>query len=177
MDIDEAALLEELVYRGRGDAPDAEHGGEEVGARPKVLYRAQELHAVALLLQRVVRRGHALDLDGVRLELKGLLGLGRENELASDYKRRADVLAGYLIVVGEAGALEHDLKVGVRRAVVELDKPEVLHVADGARPAADRYLAAGKARRVGKNSGYPLAFHVKIPPGAPRCRGALSKSR
>ena len=143
MDIDEAALLEELVYRGRGDAADAEHGGEEVGARPEVLDGAQELHAVALLLQRVVRRGRALDLDGVRLELKGLLGLGREHELASDNKRRADVLAGYLVVVGEARALEHDLKVGVRRAVVELDEAEILHVADGALPSR-RPLSRGR---------------------------------
>ena len=167
VDVDEAALLEELVYRRGGDAPDAEDGGEEVRARPEVLYRAQELHAVALLLQRVVGRGRALDLDGVRLELEGLLGLRREHELAADYERRADVLAGDLVVVGEARALEHDLQVAVRRAVVERDEAEVLHVAYGAGPAADGYLAAGKAGRVGVNGGNPLAFHGKIPPGGP----------
>ena len=168
MDVDEAALLEELVYRRGGDAPDAEDGVEEVRARAQVLYRAQELYAVALLLKGIVGRGGALDLDGARLELEGLLGLGREHQLAADYERRADVLAGYLVVVRESRALEHDLKVPVRGAVVERDEAEVLHVAYRAGPAADGDLAAGKAGRVGINGGNPLAFHGMIPPGGRR---------
>ena len=48
------------------------------------------------------------DLDGVRLELEGLLCLRRENELAADYEGRADVLAGDLVIVGQALTLEHD---------------------------------------------------------------------
>ena len=167
VDVDKAALLEELMNRGGGHASHTENCGEEVSARPEVLYGAQELHAVALLLQRVVGRGYALNLDGVRLELKGLLGLGSEHQLAVDNERRADVLAGYLVVVFEVRAFEHYLKVGVRRAVIEFYEAEILHVADGTCPAADRNLAAGKARRVGKNSGDPLTFHAKIPPGAP----------
>ena len=101
----------------------------------------------------------------LRLELKGLLGLRRQHQLAADNERRADVLAGNLVVVLERRALEHDLQVPVRGAVVEGDEAEVLHVAYRAGPAADGYLAAGKAGRVGVYGGYPLAFHGMIPPG------------
>ena len=109
----------------------------KLGARAQVLNRTQELHAVALFLQRIVRRGRALDRDAVGLELERLLGVRREHELAVHDERRADVLAGDLVVIFELAALEHDLQALEAAAVVELDKAEILHVADRARPAAD----------------------------------------
>ncbi len=51
VDVHEAALLEKLMHCLRRDAADAEGGGEEIGARSEVLDSAQELHAVALLLE------------------------------------------------------------------------------------------------------------------------------
>ena len=112
----------------------------------------------------------------MRLELEGLLGLRRENELAADYEGRADVLAGDLVIVGQALTLEHDLQIAVSRAVIERDEAEILHVAYGPGPAADGYLAAGKTGSVGVNGGNPLSFHGKIPPGGPGARSRTLNS-
>ena len=163
VDIDKAAVLEELVYRRRRDAADAEHGGEQVGPGPQVLDGAQEFHAVALFLQRVVRRGDALHRDLRGLELKGLLGLGREHELALYNKSRADVLVRDLVVIGQIPPVEHDLQALVAGAVVKLDEAEILHVPDCPDPAADRYLTVGERGCVGINSRDPLPLHMARP--------------
>ena len=84
VDIDKAAVLEEFMHRRGRDAAHAEGGGEEVGAGAQMLDRAQKLHTVALLLQRVIRRGDALHLNGLGLELKGLLGLRGQHQGAAD---------------------------------------------------------------------------------------------
>ena len=151
LDVDEAAVLEERVHRLRGHAADAERRAEEVRARTQMLDRAQELHAVALFLQRIVRRGHALDRDAVGLELKRLLGIRREHELAVHDERRADVLAGDLVVIFELAALEHDLQALEAAAVVELDK---------ARPAADGQGLAAEGLRGCIDAGDALSFHI-----------------
>ena len=51
VDVEEAALLEELVDRVAHAVPHAGHGAEGVRARPQVGDRAEELERVALLLQ------------------------------------------------------------------------------------------------------------------------------
>ena len=51
VDIDEAALLEELVNGIGSEAADAEHGLEGVRARAQVRHRAQIFQRVALFLQ------------------------------------------------------------------------------------------------------------------------------
>lgn len=163
VDVDEAAALEELVYRRRRDAADAEHGGEQVRPRPEMLDGAQEFHAVALLLQRVIRRGGALHRYFRSLELKGLLGLGREHERALDYKSRAHVLPRDLVVIGQIPPLEHYLQALVAGAVVELDEAEILHVPYCPDPAADRYLTVSERGCVGINSRDPLPLHMARP--------------
>ena len=59
-----------------------EGGGEQVGAGAQMLDGAQELHGVALLLQRIVGGGGALHGDLGSLQFKGLLGVGGEHQLA-----------------------------------------------------------------------------------------------
>ena len=110
---------------------------------------AQELYTVALLLQGIVRRGRALDRDLGRLKLKRLLGLGREHDLADDDERRADVLGGDLLIVGENVRVHDDLQVAEAGAVVELDEAEGLEVADGLGPAADGHGHAAVMPGVG----------------------------
>mgnify|MGYP001646557849 CR=1 FL=1 len=145
VDVGEAAALKELMHReGRGGAH-AEGRVEKVRARAEMLDGAQELDAVALLLQGIVRRGRALDRDLGRLELKRLLGLGREHDLADDDERRADVLGGDLLIVGENVRVHDDLQVAEAGAVVELDEAEGLEVADGLGPAADGHGHAAVA--------------------------------
>ena len=160
LDVDKAAVLEERVHRLRGHAADAERRTEEVRARAQVLDRAQELHAVAFFLQRVVRCGRALDRDAVGLELERLLGVRCEHELAVHDERRADVLAGDLVIIFELAALEHDLKALEAAAVVELDKAEIFHVADRARPAADGQALAAEGLRGCVDAGDVLSFHI-----------------
>ena len=99
VDVHEAALLEKLMHCLRRDAADAESGGEEIGARSEVLDSAQELHAVALLLEGIVRRGRALDGDLIGFQLKGLLCLRGENKRAVDDKGSAYVLLCDLFVI------------------------------------------------------------------------------
>ena len=115
---------------------------------------------MALFLQRIVRRGRALDRDAVGLELERLLGVRREHELAVHDERRADVLAGDLVVIFELAALEHDLQALEAAAVVELDKAEILHVADRARPAADGQGLAAEGLRGCVDAGDVLSFHI-----------------
>jgi hypothetical protein len=59
-----------------------------------VLLGAQELDGLALLLQRVFRRGSALHNDLRCLQLKRLLRFGRQNERTGHTQRSADVLRG-----------------------------------------------------------------------------------
>lgn len=84
-----------------------------------------------------------------------------EHKLASCDERGADVLMRKLIVVGQLVPLEHDLKALEARAVVELYKSEIFHVADGTLAAADGYLPAAEALGVGKYLSYPGAFHKR----------------
>ena len=160
LDVDEAAVLEERVHRLRGHAADAERRAEEVRARTQMLDRAQEFHTVALFLQRIIRRGRALERDAVGLELERLLGVRCEHELAVHDERRTDVLAGDLVVIFELAALKHDLQALEAAAVVELDKAEILHVADRARPAADGQGLAAEGLRGCIDAGDVLSFHI-----------------
>ena len=118
MDIHKALLAEKLVYRLSRSAPDAEYRREQVRARPKVLNGAQKLNAVALFLQWIVGRGRALDDDLGRFQLERLLRLRGEHQLAACYERRADVLAGKLIVVCKLLALKDYLQALEAGAVV-----------------------------------------------------------
>ena len=64
VDVEEAALLEELVDGERERIAHAEDGAERVRARAQVGDLAQELHGVPLLLQGVGGRiGGAVDVD------------------------------------------------------------------------------------------------------------------
>ena len=121
----------------RALAAHAEDRVEGVGARAQMRDRAQELEGVLLLLKRVFGGGNALHFYRVRLQLKGLLGVGRQHQRAAHDERRADVLLGDLGVVCELVGLENDLQVFEAAAVVQLDEAEGVAGADGACPAAD----------------------------------------
>ena len=157
--IDEAAALEKFMHGPRRDAAHAEDRGKQVRTRAQMLDRAQKFDAVALFLQRIVRRGHALDGDLVGLEFEGLLGLGREDERSPHDQGSANVLACDLIVIVQSAPLEDDLQRLEAAAVVELGKAEVLHVAHGPDPAAYGDLAAVKRARLGIDARNFLTFH------------------
>ena len=142
MDVDEVALLEELVDGVGDEAADAEDGLEGVRARTQMRHGAQILHRMALGLDGIIRGGRTLDKDLARLQLKRLLGLGRQDERAGDDDGRADVQLGDLGEVRELGAVD-DLYLRKERAVGQVDEAEILACAQIAHPAADLDLLAG----------------------------------
>ena len=158
--VDEAAVLEEAVNGSCSHGADAENRAEQVGAWAQVLLGAQEFDGGALLLQRVVRRGNALDRDLGRGKLEGLRGVRRELELAGADERRGDVLMGDLVVVGERLAVHDDLQVLEAAAVVQGDEAEVLHVADGLDPSGHRHGLPAERLSVGVELGDLGAIHA-----------------
>ena len=130
-----------------------EGSGEQVGPGTQVLDSAQELHAVALFLQGIVRSGLALHLHTAGLYLQGLLGLRGQHHGAMHHQRCAYILTrDFLIIIQhrEAGA------------VVQLDKAKALHIPDGPRPAAYHHFLAVQALPVGKQGGDSHSFHSNI---------------
>ena len=101
-----------------GHGAHAEGRGEQVRPGAQVGHRAQELHAVALLLQGILRGGGAFHFNGIGLDLQGLLGLGGQDDLAVDDEGSAHVLLGDLLVVFQGGFLEDDLDALEAAAVV-----------------------------------------------------------
>ena len=122
---------------------------------------AQKLDAVALLLERVVGGGGTLKHDLVRFKLKGLLCVRRKHEAAVRNECGADVLTGDLAVIAQLLTFENYLKAFEAGAVVKLDKAEILHVTDGAGPAADRYFLIAEALCVGIDVRYLSVFQCE----------------
>ena len=142
VDIDEVALLEELVD-GIGDqTADTEHGLERVRARAQMRYGAQILHRMALGLDGIIRRRRALDKDLAGLQLKRLLRVRRQDERAGDDDGCADVQLGDLGKVCKLGAVD-DLHLREKRTVGQVDEAKVLAGTQIAHPAADLDLLAG----------------------------------
>ena len=141
-----------------------EGGGEQVGSRAQVLDGAQELHAVALLLQGVVGGGGTFHRDGGGLHLQGLLGLGGEHHRSGDDEGGPYVLPGDLLVIIQRIGVHDYLQILKAGAVVELDKPKGLHVPDGAGPAADgdRLSAQGLLIREDRGNGGALHSCVSL---------------
>ena len=161
--VDKAALLEELVDGVSRHAPHPEGGGEQVGPGPQVLDGAQKLHAVALLLQGVIRGGLALHLDGVGLHLQRLLGVRCQHHGTADDQGRTHVLRGdLLIIIQLLGGHDH-LQILEAGAVVQLNEAKGLHVADGTRPAADGDLFAAQRFLVGEDRCDSHSFHSLSP--------------
>ena len=163
LDIDEAPALEELVDGVGRRGADAEGSGEQVGAGAQMLDSTQELHAVALLLQGVIRGGLALHLDGVGLHLQRLLGVRCQHHGTADDQGRSHVLRGdLLIIIQLLGGHDH-LQILKAGAVVQLDEAKGLHVADGTRPAADGDLFAAQRFLVGEDRCDSHSFHSLSP--------------
>ena len=143
--VDVALILEELVDGVRADAADAEHGGEQVRSRAQVGLRAQELQAVALVLDGIVRiggRGHG---HLGRLDLERLLGLRGQHEGALDDQRRRQRQFRHFFEIAEELLFVYDLNRLEIGSVVQLDKSECVGVAVVSDPAAhfNRFIGIG----------------------------------
>ena len=81
---------------------------------------------MTLFLQRIVGRTHALHKNAVRLNLKRLLCVGSELQSALNAERRADIQLAKACKIVELFVLYYYLNIFEKRAVVKLDKAEIL---------------------------------------------------
>ena len=158
MDIDKAPLLEKFVDGVGGQGAHAEHGLEGVGPGPQMGDGAQELKAVALLLQGIVRGRGALHGDLCGLDLKGLLGLrrGHKGSLYNDGGSHAKL--GYLGEVRQGVVVNHlhGLKIG---SVADNDESERLGIPKASHPSSDGNLLVQEGLRLLINFSYSSQIH------------------
>ena len=141
--VDKAVLLEELVDGIGCHAAHTECGVEGVGAGAQGGHGAQILHAHLLFLQGVLVGGAVTqDLHAVGVQLKGLLGLRGEHQLALDAQAAVQTGVDDFVVVGQLAGFQHDLQGLEAAAVRQGDEADVLGVADVLGPAADGDLGA-----------------------------------
>ena len=98
---------------------------------------AQKFQRLTLLLHGVIGGRGALYLNGLCLQLEGLLGLGGQHQLTGDDEGSTNVLLGNILIILQLVRLDDDLQILEGRAVVQLDEAEGIGGADGAAPAAD----------------------------------------
>ena len=146
VDIHIAALLEEAVDRRRHDRPHAEHRVEGIGADAQMRRLAERLELLELLLQGIIRRAVAEDVDSACVDLHAAPVL-RLDHRTDDAERRAEVRRRR--GRRECRLIDDDLHMLQRRAVVEFDKCHVLGVARRADPAADRDRRADRDHPAG----------------------------
>ena len=126
VEIEESALVEELMDGESQCRAYSQHGAEGGGAGAQVGFLAEKFHGVALLLQGVcLGVGGAVDFEGVGLHLAALAFALALDQAAGDVDGRARG-DGAKVVVGEFGEVEHYLEVLHRRAVVESHELHVL---------------------------------------------------
>ncbi len=147
VEVEEAALVEEGVDGHGHVVAQAHDGAEGVGAQAQVAYLAQELHAVALLLEGVgVGVGFAVDDDTFGLHLDGLARALALDELAlhADAGTGGDALQLFF----ELGGVGDDLYVVDDTTVVHGQEGDVLVAALGAHPAFDTNRCADEGRHI-----------------------------
>ena len=162
--VDKAVLLEELVDGVGCHAAHAESGVEGVGAGAQGGHGAQILHAHLLFLQGVLVGGAvAQDLHALGVQLKRLLCLRGEHQLALDAQAAVQTGVDDFIIVCQLTGFQHDLQSLEAAAVRQSDEADVLGVADVLCPAADGDLGA-ICRGVLEQRKDLGAFHNVFPP-------------
>ena len=160
--VDKAVLLKELVDGVGSHAAHAESGVEGVGAGTQGGHGAQILHAHLLFLQGVLVGGAvAQDLHALGVQLKGLLCLRGEHQLALDAQAAVQTGVDDFIIVCQLASFQHHLQGLEAAAVRQGDEADVLGVADVLCPAAygdDRTIGGGVLVQRNDLS----AFHFQI---------------
>ena len=156
---DVTGFVEERMNGIRHLASDAEHRRKQIGSRTKIRLLAQIFHRMTLLLKRIIGCGRAFDGNFIRLDFKRLLVFRRENHCSGHNQRRADILFGDFVVIGDLFTFKHDLHALEAAAVVQIDKAERLAVADASCPTAECDGFAVKRHGIFKNILDDFAFH------------------
>ena len=165
--VHEASLMEKLVNRKSNLAAHAEDRGEQIGSGTKVCDLAQEFYAVSLLLQRIVGGGCALNVDGSRLDLKGLLVVGGQHKGTLDYDSRANVQLCDLGKVLNELTLKNDLYALMTATVIKVDEAAILAGSYTSYPTAEGHLAVSKGLHIRMKPFDQISFHM-TPFGAAR---------
>ncbi len=163
--IDVAVLLEVLVDGRCQDGAHMEHRVEGVGAQTDVRHGPQELERVAFLLQRIVRRAVAEELDLRRVDLHAafLVDGGRHDRTGDTECHAESQEFGEFFALREFGFIDDDLDVFEGGAVVQLRERHGLGVARCTDPAADGDFFADEFG-VGHYILDVDVFHVRLPP-------------
>ncbi len=143
MDIHKIPVLEELVDGHGGQTSHPEYGLEGIGPGPQMGNGPQKLHGVPLGLEGVISSGGALHVNGLRLDLKGLLPIIRgQHQGALDNQGGADVDFCDLLEICHGVVINH-LNRGKVSTVVQDDKAELLAAPAVSYPAAYGDFPAG----------------------------------
>ena len=109
-------------------------------------------------LQGIIPGGGALHGDGLRLNLKGLLGLGGQHQLALHNQRRADVDLGNFLEIGKGIVIDNLNRIEVS-TVIQDDKAKLLASPAVSYPAAYFYFLTGVFFGVAEQFSHGNQFH------------------
>jgi len=137
VDVEEAPLLEEAVDGVGHAATDAEDGAEEIRPGPEMRDRAHELHAVPLLLERVVLRRGPEQGRPRRPHLPALALAGRLHDLALDLDGGTGAGSRHQLRIPRQARIDDHLEIGEAAPVVDLEERKRLRVAFRPDPALD----------------------------------------
>ena len=141
MDIDEIPLLEELVDGICSQGPYTKYSLEHIGTGTQMGHGAQKFHRVALFLHGIVAGGGTLNGYLGRLNFKGLLGIGGQQDFTLDDQSGTHVYFGNFLEIFHGVMIDH-LDGSKKSAVIHNDEAKLLAGANRAHPAADGDFAA-----------------------------------
>ena len=173
--IQKALVMEETMDGLRGDGTHPKRALEQVCPGPQMLNGAQIFQRMTFFLQRIIRRAVAKDGHAVRLQFKGLLHAGGDNQGSGNFQGSAHVQRFHHIpVIMQLILLNNDLQVFETTAVVDLHERKGLAFPRRAYPAADRnvcHIALGRGfiQRANKNLCHDTSsFHKTVVPKSGR---------
>src|SRR5262245_32347680 len=122
MNVNEPAVLKELVNREREPAAHTEHATEKIRPWTQMRYLPQEFRRVPFFLERITFIGATDNFDISRNEFPFLSFPLRPDQCAVHNNRSTSAKPFDICIVQQCIFLRDDLKIAQRRAVVQLDK-------------------------------------------------------
>ena len=160
MHIDKSPVMEEAVNGKRDLTAHTEDSGKQVGAGTQIRLFAQIFQCMPFFLQRIIRRGGSLYLNGNRLDFKGLLHFRSQFHSSAHDHRRTDIVFCDFIVVCNLLAFKNNLRAFETTSVVQIDEPERLAVADASCPSAQYHFLASVCLHIGIQMCDQFSFHM-----------------
>ena len=161
----EVLILEELVDGIRHHRSHPEDRRESIAPRSEMRDLSQELHAVTLLLQRIVRIRTRLYNYLSRLDLKRLLCIRSEHKSARYLQSCRDRRLCYLFKIVEELSLVNDLHRLEKSSVIQFYESEFVRASVRSHPAAHGYLAVRMKQALSVQAFYFNVFHIFSPIG------------